>query len=126
MLEREFVACDVSAAQQVRVNSQIGQTSTYTSPTQTGCYGGYNTVNCYTTSGNIVGGSLYSYDANADLRGRVVAQCMAERGFAMVSLPQCSQSQLANGIPRYQSIPQLATNACVAEVSVGRWAFVNP
>ena len=101
--------CAVAASQQVPSAMAVAQTPVYTtptyaSPTYTSCYGyGYG-ASCTTTGGQIsggqtYGGQVYSYDANSQLRQRVVAQCMAQKGYANYSFPTCTAEDVKAGTP---------------------------
>jgi hypothetical protein len=124
-LSRDLTACEVSAAQQVPVNTQVGSTPVYQTPVQTNCYNVGTTVQCTTTGGDIYGGDVYSFDANADLRSRVTAQCMADRSYRRVSLPRCTAAQIETARPTTNRLPVLGPGACVAPAGRGL-AVLNP
>ncbi|MBE0454229.1 hypothetical protein [Roseovarius autotrophicus] len=69
-------------------------------------------------------GRTESYDANADLRARVVDQCVAEAGFRPVRLPAC-----ADGTPAPEvgsPIPPLERTSCARRMPGGGWQIVTP
>lgn len=112
----DFTPCEVEALRQVPAAMAVGQSPTYTLPTYstpayTSCNGaaygygyGYNyQSNCTTTGGSVsggqtMGGQIYSYDANLGLRQRVGAQCLAQKGWQLVSLPTCTSDQTKQGV----------------------------
>jgi hypothetical protein len=124
-LSRDFTACEVSAVQQVPANTQLGSTPVYRAPLETDCVTLGTSVQCTTTGGEIYGGEVYSFDSNEELRGRVLAQCMAERGYRRMSLPRCTSAQIAAAGPATNRLPALGPGACVAPAR-GGWAVLNP
>ena len=116
--------CAVDAAQRVPQNNQIGQTPVYGSPMQTYCSGTYY-VTCTTYGGNVSGGNLYSYDANAGLRDDVMEQCMGRKGYSRVELPVCS-TEVASKITSYPAtLPKLTETSCLIDHN-GSYAVVTP
>ena len=112
--------CQVESLRAVPPSVAIGTTPRYTTPTQTSCYNtGYNRVQCSSTGGQTYGGNTYSYDPNDGLRSRVEAQCMANRGFSVVSLPTCTSEQRRSKAfgPFPSKLPPVSSVACVYEGS---------
>lgn len=102
---RDLLACELMAAQQVPVNTQIRTNPVYVSPANIQCTSyGYST-SCYDYGSQVSGGGVYSVDANVGLRARVRAQCLADRGYSAVTLPICT-SQTSN-----QSAYNMSTTA---------------
>jgi hypothetical protein len=123
--QSELTDCQVYAAQTVPANTQVGQNPTYVTPTNTNCYAIGTSVTCSQTGGNVYGGDVYSYDANAPLRQSVITNCMNKKGYFYISLPECKTDDIKNGLPNYSVLPALAANACVAKSPSG-FVFVNP
>lgn len=69
-------------------------------------------------------GRVESYDANADLRARVVDQCMAEAGFRPVRLPACASDLPAP--PPGTALPPLGPTSCARRLPGGGWQVVTP
>ncbi len=69
-------------------------------------------------------GRTESYDANADLRARVVDQCMAEAGFRPVRLPACTRDTPAPTAGSAQ--PPLGPTSCARRLPDGGWQVVTP
>lgn len=88
-LDKDKVDCSIEAANRVPASVQIAQTSSYRLPTNTSCYGVGSQAFCNTTGGNVIGGQVYSYDANAGLREQAGLQCLARKGYRQISLPAC-------------------------------------
>lgn len=95
--QRDQTNCRVNAANSVPVNTQIGTTPTYSTPVQTNCYNTGYSVSCQSTGGQVYGGNAYSYDANSRLRANVVQQCMADRGYQLISFPVCTDEERSGG-----------------------------
>ena len=74
-----------------------------------------------------VPGEVRSYDANAPLRGRVVEQCMAAKGYTHTELPRCPAG-IRNAAPEAATtvLPRLAPNSCAIHNSDGTWQIVTP
>jgi len=124
---RELVNCQVAGVRNVPVNTQIGQSPSFVTPVTTSCFGGGYSIHCTQSGGDVIGGGVYSYDANSKLREALVAQCMREKGFQYITVRQCKDADLKNGLPNYRTLPPLNSNACVAKDSLGgRYVLVNP
>src|ERR1700722_6970669 len=95
--QSELTDCQVYAAQTVPANTQVGQNPTYVTPTNTNCYAIGTSVTCSQTGGNVYGGDVYSYDANAPLRQSVITNCMNKKGYFYISLPECKTDDIKNG-----------------------------
>lgn len=115
--QNDLTNCQVRAANQVPVSTQVRTTPTYTTPENTSCYNIGYSVNCTTTGGQVYGGDTYSYDVNADLRQRVVGQCMARRGYQAVTLPICGDEERALGIVSFRNsrLPPAREVRCVTD-----------
>jgi hypothetical protein len=82
--------------------------------------------NC-TTVYDRVGGEVRTYDANEDLRQRVLNQCMTAKGYTYVELPACSQSiKRAAPVGVTTVMPRLAPNSCAITNNNGTWQIVTP
>lgn len=117
--DQAVTQCQVQALRQVPQSVAVGTTPTYRTPTQTNCYAVGNMVQCATTGGQVYGGQVYSYDPNTNLRSRVEAQCMANRGYSLVTIPTCTSEQRASGTLRRVSgrLPPLRSVVCTYEGS---------
>ena len=50
-------------------------------------------MSCQEYGGQTYGGQQYSYDANSDLRYRVILQCLQKKGYQVIDLPSCDSEQ---------------------------------
>ena len=115
--QNDYTDCQVEAVNRVPASTQIGVTPTYVTPVSTTCYGsGYSTY-CSSTGGQIYGGNVYSYDANAGVRANVMQQCMARRGYQLISFPSCTTAQQEIGvIPRGTNpLPPASSILCLTD-----------
>lgn len=85
--------CETQALAKVPRAIATGVTPTYTTPSNVQCYGSGAYVSCQQYGGQTYGGNVYNYDANQDLRDRVSLQCLAQKGFQIISLPTCDAEQ---------------------------------
>jgi len=90
-IQNDKTDCQVSAVQKVPQHTVIQTSPSYTVPTQTYCNRIGNQVLCNQTGGQTYGGTVSSTDANANLRARVWAQCMAQKKYRIVNIPACRQ-----------------------------------
>jgi hypothetical protein len=74
-----------------------------------------------------VGGEVRTWDANANLRARVLNQCMTNKGFTYVNLPACPQG-IRNAAPAGATtvLPRLAPNSCAIRNGDGTFQIVTP
>ncbi|UWQ30273.1 hypothetical protein [Leisingera sp. M523] len=86
--------CQVEAVQKVPASNQVRSTPTYTTPTYLNC--NPQTNSCISNGGQVIGGQTYTVDVNSGLRWQVLRQCMAKKGWQLVSLPPC-------GVPQHKA-----------------------
>ena len=81
---------------------------------------------CHVTPGYFVPGAVYEVDPNAQLRRRVVGQCMTDAGFAPVSIPACP-TNVAKAAPRASTttLPALNANSCAIRNHDGSFQIVT-
>lgn len=77
---------------------KVVTTPTYTTPTQTSCYNNGYSVQCNTTGGQTYGGDTYSFDANKKLRSEFYAQCMIDKGWSVVNVPNCDPKKVPEAL----------------------------
>lgn len=113
--DKDGFDCQLQAAREVPVNSQIRTTPSYVTPMQTNCYG----TSCYTTGGQVIGGNTYSYDANAALRNEYFARCMVSRGYQFTQQPLCSKDQVTDALRNQLSgdLRAPAEGSCVVPIT---------
>ena len=90
--------CETQAISKVPRAIATGVTPSYSTPSNVQCYGTGNYVSCQEYGGQTYGGNVYNYDANQDLRDRVVKQCLQQKGYQVVSLPKCNAEQAKRAI----------------------------
>lgn len=122
-MQSDLLACEVAAVNNVPVSTQLRREPPIFVPGQRVCR---RDGRCYFRDGYYVEGRLYTVDANRGLRGRVQAQCMADKGYDPVSLPQCS-SGVARQVPpgATQILPPLTDKSCVVKNNDGTWQIVT-
>lgn len=91
----DFFDCELAAARAVPQDMRVETTPVYSTPAQTTCYNYGYSVQCTTTGGQVYGGDVYSYDANAGLRGEFVGRCMVNKGYRGYELPVCETSSIS-------------------------------
>jgi hypothetical protein len=95
LLNDDLLTCKATAARDIPVDTRVEQTPIMQTPIQTICKPGGTpgeTV-CTTTGGEIYGGDVYSYDANAKLRGDYFGRCMRGKGYGVAEVPLCDSKQ---------------------------------
>ncbi|MEL6884001.1 MAG: hypothetical protein AAFP87_05790 [Pseudomonadota bacterium] len=121
-LDRDNTACDVAALKAAPVANVVRQGPPRYVRNRV-CDG---RGNCYYSGGFWVPGEVYSVDANADLRARVKAQCMSDRGYAFVEIPACPPA-VANAAPPGETLilPKLNENTCAIRNRNGKIQIVR-
>ena len=108
---RARTACQTDALAKAPNAPELRQRAPVLVPGYGGYYGGY-----------WVDGGFYTVDANAGLRGELVNQCMADKGYSRVNLDRCSGGPAT--IPG--TMPSLNAGACAQQVSDGSWRVAVP
>ncbi|MEQ6247965.1 hypothetical protein ABMC89_03645 [Sulfitobacter sp. HNIBRBA3233] len=110
-LNRDQTQCDVAALRDVPVATQVRRLPPQYVPPRRECS---KDGKCITTQGYYLPGEIRSYDANAPLRARAAQQCMADKGYARVSIPACP-AEVAQAAPQAATVqlPPLTENSCV-------------
>ena len=122
-MQSDQTNCEVAALRDAPVATQIRQRPPVFVPPRKICDAAGT---CYTEPGYWVQGEIYTVDVNADLRGRVQTQCMAQKGYQPVSIPLCSAS-LARAAPPGQTttLPRLTEQSCAIRNRDGTWQIVS-
>jgi|LauGreDrversion2_3_1035106.scaffolds.fasta_scaffold78028_1 hypothetical protein len=108
--------CETQALSKVPRAMASAVTPAYTMPSNVQCYSTGYTVSCQEYGGQTIGGNAYSYDANQDLRDRVTMQCLANKGYQLVSLPTCDAEQSKRAIASAQQrMPSYDKIECVVQ-----------
>lgn len=122
-MQSDLTTCEVGALKDVPESRQVRRGPPRYIPGPRYCDG---TGTCRYGPGYYIPGELYTVDANAGLRARVSDQCMAQKGYREISLPQCSAAvaqSVPSGVTRV--LPKLTESACVIRNSGGSWQIVS-
>lgn len=122
-MQRQTTNCEVSALRDVPVSTQIRRTPPQYIPHRRICN---SEGKCRSRGGYYMPGEIYSYDANAGLRGRVERQCMADKGYVPVSIPPCPDN-VSRAAPAGATriLPQLTSKSCVIRNRDGSFQIVT-
>lgn len=122
-MERDTNACAVRALAAVPVNTQIRQAPPRYIPGRRRCD---SDGHCIVTGGHYMPGPIYTVDVNRALRRRTERQCMADKGYAPVSIPPCSGTVAQSVRPAATStLPPLRRGSCVIRNQDGSWQIVT-
>ena len=129
LVDRDLFACTTAGAREVPFFNDTATTEIYTTPIQTTCQPlGNGQTRCTTTGGQVMGGQVYSYDANADLRRDYVNRCMAGKGYSAASVPSCAPKVIPadiSALTRKGSRPPVE-GACAVSLKGGTHVLVYP
>ncbi|MDF3413697.1 hypothetical protein HKX54_04445 [Sulfitobacter sp. M57] len=122
-LNRDTTTCEVNALKDVPVSFQIRRNPPVFVPGNRSCDADGN---CTGHHGYYIDGGVESYDPNVALRNRVETQCMADKGYAPVSIPPCPDS-IARATPAAATtrLPALTKKSCVIRNKSGSFQIVN-
>tara|TARA_R110002110_G_scaffold20312_41_gene82544 strand:+ start:5464 stop:5937 length:474 start_codon:yes stop_codon:yes gene_type:complete len=122
-LNRDTTGCQVAALRDVPASTQIRRIPPEFVPARKSCD---SAGNCTVIPGYVIPGEVITYDPNDGLRKRVEAQCMADQGYAPVSIPLCPD-EVARATPAAATtiLPPLGTKACVIRNRNGTFQIVN-
>lgn len=123
LLERTQTACEVAALKDAPVAQIVRQgPPRYVPGARTCTAAGV----CTTQAGFYVPGPVYTEDRNAALRTRLERQCMADKGFAPVSIPACPPG-IVRAAPAgaTTTLPRLEAGSCAIRNSDGSFQIVT-
>ena len=114
-MQRDTTNCEVAALKDAPVATEIRERPPVYVPGPVYCdaYG-----NCRRGFGYWVSGGVYTVDRNADLRGRVTDQCMADRGYSPAQVPACPVG-LSAPPQRTTTLPTLTPQSCAIRYDDG-------
>jgi hypothetical protein len=122
-MQSDSTECEVQALRDAPVASQMRQNPPVFIPGNTFCNADGQ---CRTSPGTWIPGAYSTVDVNADLRSRVMQQCMAKRGYQPVTLRDCSSGIRAAVTPAQTTIlPKLTETSCVIRHDGGAWQIVT-
>lgn len=100
----------------------------FTTPSNVSC--NPTTSSCTVTGGQTIGGQTYTVDVNAGLRSQVIRQCMAKRGWQLVTLPNCSAERYSAYLAdpaKYRAPRSITAESCaVLDQSRNEWVIFTP
>ncbi|MFD2739318.1 hypothetical protein ACFSUD_07060 [Sulfitobacter aestuarii] len=122
-LNRDTLACEVQALRDVPVATRIRRLPPEFVPSRRICN---SAGDCRIRRGYYLPGEIISYDANEGLRDRVETQCMADQGYAPVSIPRCPAG-IARAAPAGATrvLPVLVPESCVIRNRDGSFQIVT-
>jgi hypothetical protein len=122
-LNRDTTACEVKALHEVPQVFLIRRLPPRYIPGRRKCDAAGK---CFERPGFYVDGGVESYDPNVGLRNRVERQCMADKGYAPVSIPLCPEN-VAKAAPAGVTtrLPNLRETSCVIRNSDGTFQIVT-
>jgi hypothetical protein len=122
--ERAELDCKVQAARQVPVQTVTQVIPGQWLPPHKVCP---TPTTCRMVPGRYLPPEFITEDANAELRTRVMRQCMADKGYGRVQLPPCPPAVAQAAAARPNAVlPVLQKNACTFRDADGVWRIVNP
>ncbi len=121
--DRALLDCRVTAANKVPVNQVTRVIPGPRVPPKRVCDGDGN---CTIIPGRHLPPRIITEDANEGLRKQVVTQCMSDKGYQYVRIPNCSAGISQAVTPQQTTTyPQLSAKSCVVRKS-GVWQIVTP
>ena len=124
LLQRDTTSCQVSALRKVPDATQVRRIPpTYVPPVKECRKGGKCRIK---RAGYYIPGEVIAFDPNDGLRRQVEGQCMADKGYAPVSIPPCSES-IAKATPAKATkrLPTLTPTSCVIRNADGSFQIVT-
>jgi len=122
--QSETDQCQVKALRDAPVANQIRQLPPIYYPGTTFCD---PNGRCVVSPGYWVDGGFETIDINAPLRARLTTDCMAKRGYQLISLPRCDRA-IAESQPPIPNevLPPVTQASCIMVLPYGRWRIVTP
>ncbi|MEP5731856.1 MAG: hypothetical protein ABJL67_21050 [Sulfitobacter sp.] len=123
ILNRDTTACEVKALRDVPSSTLTRRKPPIFIPGNRVCNAAGH---CTGTRGHYVPGGFETYDPNDGLRLRVERQCMADKGYAPVSIPACPD-HIAKAAPAGKTtrLPPLNDQSCVIRNKNGSFQIVT-
>ncbi len=122
-VSRDTTACEVRALSDVPASVQIRRKPPIFIAGKQVCDADGT---CTQTPGYFIDGGVESFDPNDGLRQRVARSCMADKGYAPVSVPACPDS-VARAAPPLATtrLPVLTQGSCVIRNRDGSFQIVT-
>ncbi len=122
-LNRDTTTCEVKALRDVPASVQVRRIPPEFVPAYKSCD---SAGNCTIVPGYVIPGETITFDPNDGLRKRVEGQCMADKGYAPVTIPPCPD-HVANAAPvgKTRTLPKLTPKSCVIRNRDGSFQIVS-
>ena len=123
-LNRDTTNCKVQALRDVPASTQVRRIPPEFVPPVRQCDA--NNRCTVIRPGYFIPGEVISYDPNDKLRKQVEGQCMADKGYAPVSIPPCPDS-IARSTPARatKTLPALNPKSCVIRNQDGSFQIIT-
>jgi hypothetical protein len=122
-MQTDTLGCETQALRDAPVANQIRQSPPVFYRGERFC----NAAGCYYGPGYWIPGDFYTVDVNRSLRGRLEQNCMAEKGYQLVKLPNCNLSiAKAAGSAQTTHLPQISDRSCAIKNKDGSFQIVEP
>ncbi|WP_257883761.1 hypothetical protein [Roseobacter insulae] len=122
-METDALSCEISTLQAVPVANQLRRDPPRYIPARRYCDANGQ---CYTRGGYYIPGEVYTVDVNADLRRRAEVQCMADKGYTRVTVPNCP-ANISSKVPvgATEVLPRLSPRSCAIRNRDKTWQIVT-
>ena len=122
-MQDDLLSCQVAALKDAPVASEIRRSAPVFVPSRRYCNAGH----CYHRGGYFVDGQVYTVDVNARLRNDLEAQCMRNKRYAPVEIPDCPNHVAREAAPTQTDVmPPLTPSSCVIRDRSGTWQVIEP
>lgn len=122
-LDRDTTACQVDALKDAPVANQIRREPPVLIPGRVVCN---SAGHCYDTGPYWIQGRVYTVDVNADLREKLTDQCMGDKGYAPVRIPQCPLGVADKAPPKATTrLPDLTPKSCAVLYKSGAYQILE-
>ncbi|WP_206188385.1 hypothetical protein [Parasedimentitalea denitrificans] len=122
-MQTDTLSCETQALRDAPIANEVRQSPPMYYPGEQYCNG----TNCYHRAGYWLPGEIYTVDVNRSMRQRIKQNCMAQKNYQLVKLPNCTSSiASAAGTARTTRLPELSENSCVIKNKDGSFQIVEP
>lgn len=122
-MQTDTLGCETQALRDAPVANEIRQSPPEFYRGERIC----NAAGCYYGPGYWIPGHIYTVDVNRSLRVRLKQNCMAEKDYQLVKLPNCSLAiEKAAGTGQTTQLPQISENFCAIKNKDGSFQIVEP
>lgn len=122
-VQRDELACRVAAANQVPARMVTRMIPGGFLPPRRVCDAAGA---CHMIPGHRLPPDFVTEDLNDGLRREVMAQCMGDKGYDRIRLPQCPPELSAGVTQLSPRMPRLTESSCAVRLKGGGWQIVTP